>query len=116
MHVDNKGKNILILGEGSPKGLDDTTLITEAKYPINFTQSRKRFVLSIHYNASNILLFVDTTKAYQFKAKHSEIRDYALFIGNILKDFMINNMKKTGLTLIRLGFLRVVFPGGGESI
>ena len=36
-HIDNKGKNILILGEGSTQGLDDTTLRAEAKYPITFT-------------------------------------------------------------------------------
>ena len=44
MHLDNKGKDILILSEGPTKGLDDTTLPAEAKYPINFTQSEKRYV------------------------------------------------------------------------
>ena len=34
VHVDNKGKDILILGEGPTQGLNDTTLTTEAKYPI----------------------------------------------------------------------------------
>ena len=33
VHVDNKGKDILILGEGPTQGLDDTTLTVEA---INF--------------------------------------------------------------------------------
>ena len=42
VHVDNKGKYILILGEGTTQGLDDTTLIAEAKYPINFRQSVKK--------------------------------------------------------------------------
>ena len=37
MHVDNKNKDILVLGEGSTQELDDTTLTVEAKYPINFT-------------------------------------------------------------------------------
>ena len=97
VHVDNKGKDILILGEGPTQGLDDTTLTAEAKYPINFTQSGKRFVLSLHYNGSNSFLFVNATKVYQFKAKNSEIKDYALCLGNVSKDFTINNMKKTGL-------------------
>ena len=39
VHVDNKGKDILILGEVTTQGLDDTTLTAETKYPINFTQS-----------------------------------------------------------------------------
>ena len=34
MHVDNKNKDILILGEGPTQGSDDTTLIAEAKYHI----------------------------------------------------------------------------------
>ena len=94
VHVHSKGKYILILGEGTIQGLVDTTLTAEAKYPINFTQSGKRFVLSLHYNGSNSFLFVNTTKVYQFKAKISEIKDYALCLGNISKDFTINNLKK----------------------
>ena len=65
MHVDNKGKDILILGEGTTKGLDDTTLAVEAKWPIKFTQSRKRFVLSLQYNGSNSFLFVNAAKVYK---------------------------------------------------
>ena len=94
VHVDNKGKDILILGEGPTQGLDDTTLTAEAKYPINFTQSGKRFVLSLHYNGSNSFLFVNATKVYQFKAKNSEIKDYALCLGNVSKNFTIINMRK----------------------
>ena len=92
-HVDNKGKDILILGERPTQGLDYTTLTAEEKYLINFTQSGKRFVLSLHYNGSNSFLFVNTTKVYQFKTKNSEIKDYPLCLGNILKDFTINSGK-----------------------
>ena len=53
MHVDNKEKDILILGKGPTQGLDDATLTAEAKCPINFTQSGKRFLLRLHYNGSN---------------------------------------------------------------
>ena len=79
VHIGNRGKDILILGEGSTQGLDNTTLTSEAKYPINFTQSGKRFVLNLPYNGSNSSLFVNATEVYQFKAKNSLI------------------MKKTGL-------------------
>ena len=37
VHVDNKGADILILGEGPTQGLDDTTLTAKAKYTIHFT-------------------------------------------------------------------------------
>ena len=94
VHVDNKNKDIVILGEGRKQGLDDTTLTAEAKCPINFTQSGKRFVLSLRHNRSNSSLFVNATEIYQFKVKSSEIKDYALCLENISKDFTISNMKK----------------------
>ena len=68
MHIYNRNKDILILGEGPTQELDDTTLTAEAIYPINFTQPNKRFALSLHYNGSNSFLFVNATKIYQFKA------------------------------------------------
>ena len=46
--ADNKDKDILIVGEGPTQALDDFILIAEAKYPINFTQPRKIFLLSLH--------------------------------------------------------------------
>ena len=95
LHTDHKNKDILIFGEGSTQGLDDTTLAAEAIHLINFTQPNKRFVLSLHYNESNSFLFVNATKTYQFKAKDSKIKDNALCLGNISKDFTINNMRKT---------------------
>ena len=64
------------------------------EYPINFTQLGKRFVLSLHHNGSNNLLFFNATKIYQFKAKNSEIKDCALCLCNISNNFGINNMKK----------------------
>ena len=96
VNVNNKGKDILILGKGPSQGLNHT-LTAEAKYPINFTQSGKRFVLSLHYNGSNSFLFVNATNVYQFKAKNWEIKDYALCLGNVSNDFTIHNMKKTVL-------------------
>ena len=84
-HIDNESKDILILGEGLTQGLGDTTLTAEAKYPINFTQMRKKFVLSLHYNGSNSFLLVNATKIYQFKAKDSEINNYTLCLGSTLK-------------------------------
>ena len=80
VHFDNKGKYILILAEGQTQGLDDTTLTAEVNYPINFTQSKRRFVLILHYNG---FLNVNATKLYQFKAKTSEIKDYTLCLDNI---------------------------------
>ena len=69
VHIDNRNKDILIRDEGQTQRLDDTALTVAVKYPINFTQPRKRFVLSMHYTGINSLLFVNVTKTYQFKAR-----------------------------------------------
>ena len=65
VHVDKK--DIIILGERPTHRLDDTALTAEAKYPNNFTQSGKRFVLCLHCKGSNSFLFVKATKVYQSK-------------------------------------------------
>ena len=75
VHIDNKNKDILILGKVPAQGLDDTTLTAEAKYAINFTQPRKRFVLNVHYNGSNSFLFVNATKIYQFKFTINDMKN-----------------------------------------
>ena len=106
--IDNKGKDILIFGEGPTQGLDDTTLKAEAKYPINFTQSGRRFVLSLHYNGSNSFLFVNATKVYQFKAKNSVIKDYALYLGNVSKDFTTNKMRKQDKGVVNFSLLILI--------
>ena len=97
VHIDNKRRDILILGKWLAQGLDGTTFTAEALYPsFSFTQSRKIFALSLHYNGSNSFLFVNATNVYQFKAKNSEIKNYIHCLGIVSKDFTINNMKKTG--------------------
>ena len=92
MHVDSRNKNILVLGEGPTQGLDNATITTEVKYPINFTESGKRFVLRRYYDGSSKCLFVNAVKMYQFKAKDSEIKSYPSCLSNISKDFTIDNM------------------------
>ena len=62
MHVDNKEKDVLILGDGPTQGFDDSSLTAETKYPINFTDSNRKTVLSLHYNGNNCFLFVNATK------------------------------------------------------
>ena len=47
-HVDNKGKDILILGTGPTQGLGEYSLTAEKMYSINFTDNRKKCCLSLH--------------------------------------------------------------------
>ena len=71
-HIDNKKKDILVLGKGPKQGLKHT-LTAEKMYSINFTVTKKRFCLSLLYNGGNSYLFVNGTDIYKFKAKDSEI-------------------------------------------
>ena len=88
VHVDNKKKYILILGEGPTQGLDGTKLTAEKKYSINFTKSGKKFCLSLHYNGANSYLFVNGTEIIKFNAKDSEIVATPLCPGTFQKSFL----------------------------
>ena len=83
VHVDNKKKDILVLGGGPRQGLDKKII--------------KFFSLSLHYNEANSYLFVNGPEIIKFKAKDSEIVVTPLCLGNISKDFSVDNMEKTGL-------------------
>ena len=67
-------------------------------YSINFTLAKKKFYLSLHYNWASSYLFVNGTEIYKFKAKDSEILVGPICLGNISKDWSVDNMKKTGFT------------------
>ena len=54
-------------------------------YSINFTLTKNKFCLSLHYNGTNSYLFVNGTKIYKFKAKDSDIVASPLCLGNISK-------------------------------
>ena len=94
-HIDNKKKDILILGKGPTRGLKHS-LTAEKMYSVNFTVTKKKFWSSLHYNGANSYLFVNGTEIYKFKAKDSEIVATPLCLGNISKDWSVDNMKKTG--------------------
>ena len=63
-------------------------------YSINFTVTKNKFCLSLHYNRASSYLFVNGTEIYKFKEKDSEIVAAPLCLGNISKDWSVDNMKK----------------------
>ena len=94
-YSDYKRKDILVLRKGPTQGLEHT-LTAEKMYSINVTVTKKKFCLSLHYNGANSYLFVNGTEIIKFKAKDSEIVASPLCLGNISKDWSVDNMKKTG--------------------
>ena len=97
VYVDNKGKDILILGKGPTQGIGEHSLTAEKMYSVNPTDHRVKYCLSLHYNGANSYLFVNGTEIIKFKAKDSEIVATPLCLGNISKDWSVDNMKDTGL-------------------
>ena len=65
-------------------------------YSINFTLTKKKFYLSLHYNGVNSYLFVNGSEIIKSKGKDSEIVANLLCLGNISKDWTADNMKRTG--------------------
>ena len=57
IHIDNKGKDILILGIGPTQGLGEHSLTAEKVYSINFSMGGKKCCLSFH-NGANIYLLM----------------------------------------------------------
>ena len=102
-HIDNNKKNKLVFGIGPTQGLEHT-LTAEKMYSVNFTVTNKKFCLILHYNVENSYLFVNGTEFYKFKAKVSEILVGPIYLGNLSKDWSVDNMKKTGFTGYVYGF------------
>ena len=84
------------MDKGPTQGLEHT-LSTEKMYLVNFSGHNKKFCLSSHYNGANSYLFVNGKEIHKFKAKYSEIVATPLCLGNISKDWSVDNMKKQDL-------------------
>ena len=91
--IDNKKKDILILGKCPMQGLEHT-LSAEKMYSINFRVTVKKFCLRLLYNGANSYLLVNGKEIHKIKAKDSETVATSLCLGNISKDWSVDNMKK----------------------
>ena len=85
--IDNK-KKTLVSGIGPTQELEHT-LTAEKMYSINFTVTKKKFCLILHYNGASSYLFVNGTEIYKFKVKDSEMAASAICL------------RKTGQEIIR---------------
>ena len=72
-NIDNRKKDISILGKGPTQGVEQHALYAEKRYSINFTENNEKIWLSLHYNGANSYLFVNDTEIIRFKAKGSEL-------------------------------------------
>ena len=76
-------------------------------HSINFTVTKKKFCLSLHYNGANSYLFVNGTEIYRFKVKDSEIVATPLCLGNVSKDWSADIMKKLDLMVMFMALVLI---------
>ena len=96
VHSNNKANNIYVMGKNFVQGINDTTLYAEKVYSQNFTQQRKKFVLSLHCNGDN-LIFVNGRQELKFKTKTEHLIKEKLCIGNLSDQWTTDESEKTGL-------------------
>ena len=59
VHATNTANNIYLMRTGLTQGIHDTTMYAEKNFYRNFTDSGKKFMLSLHYNGDDSYLFVN---------------------------------------------------------
>ena len=96
-HANNKANNIYVMGKDYIQKINDTTIYAENMYYRNFTDSGKKFVLSLHYNGNNSYLFVNGRQELKFKAKTDQLVKEKLYIGNLSDKWTTSESEKTGL-------------------
>ena len=85
------------MGNGFVQGINDMTLNAEKIYSQNFTQSNKKFVLSLHYNDNDSCLFINGKQELNFKDKADQSIKEQLCIGNLSNQWTTSESEKTGL-------------------
>ena len=53
--------------------------------------------MSLHYHKENSYLFVNGAEIHKFRSRDPENLAHSLCLGNISKDWSVDNLKKTGL-------------------
>ena len=93
----NRANYIYIMGDGPTQGINDTTICSEKKYFINFTEPNVKFVLSLHYNGDDSYLFVNGRQELKFKCKTDQLVKEKLCIGNLSDQLEESESEKTEL-------------------
>ena len=68
-HANNKTRNILVLGKNFIQGINGTTVYAEKMYSVNFSATKIRLCLRLHYNGGNSYLFVNGKEMIKLKQR-----------------------------------------------
>ena len=93
-HATNKADHIYLMGDGLTQGINDTTLYVEKNYWRNFTDSGKKFIISLHYNGDESFYFVNGRQELKFKAKIDQLVKEKLCMGNLSDQWTASESEK----------------------
>ena len=87
-------KDILILGEGTKQGLDDTTFTAEAGYSINAHSALCIIHSALYrmYSIKEAVFYLFMVEIYQLKIRDSGLNPYPVCLGNISKYLAVDNI------------------------
>ena len=71
------------MGTGLKQVIHDTTIYAEKNFYRNFTNSGKKFVLSLHYDGDDSYLFVNDRQELKCKCKTDQLVKEKLCIGSL---------------------------------
>ena len=91
VHATNRANHIYVMGKEFVQGINDTTIYAEKNFYRNFTDTGKKFMLSLHYNGNNSYLFGNGRKELKFRCKTDQLVKEKLCLGNL------SESEKTGL-------------------
>ena len=77
---------------------------------VDFIVTKMNFSLSLHYNGANSYLFVNGKEIIQFKAKDSAIVSTPQCLGNISKDWSVDNLKKLNKMDMVMNLVLIMSP------
>ena len=102
--IDNKKKRYFVFGKDPTQGLEHT-LNAEKLIRLILQKKNKKNRLSAPYNKENSYLFVNGTDIMKFKSEDPAILPHSFCLGNISKDWPVDNMKETRLNGNVYGFI-----------
>ena len=84
--IDNRKKDILILGKGATQGLEHTLSTEKKMFLINFAEHNKKFCLSLHYTGASSCLFL--SKVWFLKPYSTHVnRNEFISVYNLLREY-----------------------------
>ena len=77
-------------------------------YSINFSATKKRLSLSLHYNGDNSYLFVNSKVIIKLKAKDSEIVEDPICLETFQKTFLKVICKRPGCIVLFITLILII--------